>query len=285
MTLPDFEHAPVWHCGRFQLSLDRPLVMGILNVTPDSFSDGGTHADLPSALAHARQLIADGADIIDVGGESTRPGSDEVSVAEEIARVVPVVAALCREAGVPISVDTRHAAVAAACVAEGVDILNDISGFEDPAMREIAAGCDAGLVAMHMRGEPKTMQAEPVYTDVVAEVRDYLVRQAALLQSAGVARQRISLDPGLGFGKTTAHNLALLRALDVYHPLGYPLFIGASRKRFVGEVTGESTPAERLGGSVAVALGSALNGATILRVHDVRETAQALRMWAALTTK
>lgn len=273
---------PIWRCGRFDLPLDRPLVMGILNVTPDSFSDGGTHADLPGALAHARALVEAGADIIDVGGESTRPGSDEVPVAEELARVVPVVSALCREFGVPVSVDTRHAEVAAACVAEGADILNDISGFEDPAMRDLAAGCNAGLVVMHMRGEPKTMQAEPVYTDVVAEVRDYLVAQAALLEGMGVARERISLDPGLGFGKTTAHNLAILRDLAVYGPLGYPLFIGASRKRFVGDITGEAVPAARMGGSVAVALWSARAGATILRVHDVRETAQALRMWTAL---
>ena len=272
----------VWRCGRFELPLTRTLVMGIQNVTPDSFSDGGRYAGTGAAIERGRELAALGAHIIDVGGESTRPGSDTVSAAEEAARVVPVVSALSDELGVPVSVDTRHAEVAAACVAARASIINDISGFGDPAMIDVATSCDAGLVVMHMRGEPKTMQEEPRYADVTAEVSGYLAARARELEAAGIDRQRIMLDPGLGFGKTTAHNLDMLRHLGQFVSLGYPLLIGASRKRFIGEITDVATPDDRVHGSVAVAVWSAMHSADVVRVHDVEATVQALAIIAAL---
>lgn len=275
-------HGRVWRCGSYELSLTRTLVMGILNVTPDSFSDGGRYAETAAAIARGRELAAAGAHIIDVGGESTRPGSSVVGVDQEIARIVPVVSVLAESLDVPISVDTRHAAVAAACVAEGASIVNDISGFEEPGMRNVAASCSAGLVVMHMLGEPATMQDEPYYTDVVAEVRDYLSAQARTLEEMGVAPGRIALDPGIGFGKTTVHNLELLRHLDEIASVGHPTLVGASRKRFIGEITGVPMPDERVQGSVAVACWSALHGADIVRVHDVAPTLEALAMVEAL---
>lgn len=273
----------VWHCGRFELALTRPLVMGIVNVTPDSFSDGGQCEDAERAIAHARELVLAGADIIDVGGESTRPGSDEVSPGEEARRVVPVIRALAEDIAVPLSIDTRHADVARQCIAAGASIINDVSGFRDPAMVELAAERDAGLVVMHMLGEQKTMQSEPHYEDVVVEVWEYLVSRAAVLEAAGVARERIVLDPGIGFGKTTAHNIAILRGLETIASAGYPVLVGASRKRFIGELTDVAEPRERVAGSVAVALWSCSVGAAVVRVHDVAETVQALRMWTALS--
>ena len=272
----------VWRCGRFALPLDRVYVMGILNVTPDSFSDGGSHLGVDAALEGGRRLRAAGADIVDIGGESTRPGSDAVSVEEELARVVPAVRALVPALDIPLSVDTRRPEVAAASVAAGASIVNDVSGFRDPSMVEVAATTDAGLVVMHMLGEPKTMQQEPRYDDVVAEVCAYLADQAHMLEGAGVARDRIALDPGLGFGKTTEHNLELLRRLDELVALGYPVLIGASRKRFIGEITGVDVPAERLQGSVAVAGWSALLGADVVRVHDVGPTREALATLTAI---
>lgn len=272
----------VWRCGRRDLELKRPLVMGVLNVTPDSFSDGGMYADELAALHRGRCIAEQGAAIIDIGGESTRPGSAPVSVAEELARVVPVLEALAHGVDVSLSVDTRHPEVAAAAVSRGASIINDVSGFRDPAMVEVAASCDAGLIVMHMLGEPRTMQIEPRYHDVVTEVRDYLAAQAELLQKAGVAGERIAVDPGLGFGKTTAHNLEILRRLDMIAALGYPVVIGASRKRFVGELTGVQVPAQRLSGSLCAACWSALHGADVLRVHDVSATLQSLAMLAAI---
>lgn len=271
----------LWRCGDHEFALDRALVMGIINVTPDSFSNGGVHLDPDVAIATAHAMVASGADIVDVGGESTRPGSGEVDPAEELSRVLPVVRALAAD-GLVVSVDTRHAKVAAAAMEAGAAIINDISGFEDPAMVAVARACGAGLVVMHMQGDPRTMQAEPHYHDVVAEVTGYLAAQAAALEVEGVAHDRICLDPGIGFGKTTAHNLELLRRLDVLVALGYPVLVGASRKRFVGEITGVTTPADRLAGSIAVALESVARGAAIVRVHDAAETAQALAMAAAI---
>lgn len=271
-----------WRCGRFTLELERPVVMGIVNVTPDSFSDGGVHEDPASAVDCGMRLSAQGAAIVDVGGESTRPGSAEVSIAEEIARVRPVVAHLARELELPISIDTRHAEVAAACVQVGAAIVNDVSGFRDPAMVEVALGCDAGLVIMHMLGEPGTMQDAPRYDDVVCEVREYLLDRALTLEHAGIARERIALDPGIGFGKTLEHNLALLRSLPELAAFGYPVLVGASRKRFIGQITAEETPSARLGGSIATAVWAAEHGASVLRVHDVRDTVQALAVDAAL---
>lgn len=264
------------------MALDRPLVMGIVNVTPDSFSDGGRWLDPLAAVEQGRALALAGADIIDVGGESTRPGSDEVPVAEELDRVVPVVSALVNRLDIPISIDTRHPEVAEACLGQGASIVNDVSGFRDPAMVALAAAADAGLVVMHMLGEPKTMQAEPEYADVVAEVRAYLGGQAAILEDAGVGGERIALDPGIGFGKTPEHNLALLRALPELASLGYPVLVGASRKRFIGEITGEVRPDRRLAGSVAVAVWAAMHGAAVVRVHDVVETVQGLRVVRAI---
>ena len=271
----------VWRCGAHALPLTPALVMGIVNVTPDSFSDGGVNFDPRAAFVSAWAMSAAGADLIDVGGESTRPGSAEVSLAEELDRVLPVVRDLAAR-GAVVSVDTRHASVAAACVRAGASVINDISGFSDPAMVALAASCDAGLVVMHMQGDPGTMQDEPHYRDVVAEVAAYLLGQAASLEAAGVARERIVLDPGIGFGKTTAHNLELLRRLDEIVALGYPVLVGASRKRFIGEITGETQPRDRLAGSIAAALVAVEHGAAIVRVHDVAETVQVLAIERAV---
>ncbi len=272
-----------WQCGRHRVALDRPLVMGIVNVTPDSFSDGGRYAEPLAALAHASGLVAAGAGMLDIGGESTRPGAEPVSSAEELARVRPVVARLAAGGSVPVSIDTRHAAVARACVEAGASVINDVTGFRDAAMREVAAGCDAGLVVMHMLGDdPRTMQEEPRYGDVVAEVAAFLGGQARGLEEAGVARDRIAVDPGLGFGKTFAHNVELLRRLPEIAALGYPVLVGASRKRFIGHILGEDDPARRVWGSVGAAVGAYLRGADIVRVHDVAETAEALDVAATI---
>jgi len=270
--------ARIWHCGRFELPLDRPLIMGILNVTPDSFSDGGVYDEPHDAVVRGCALVERGADIVDVGGESTRPGSAPVTPAQEMARVRPVVARLVADGRFPVSIDTRHADVAAACVLTGVDIINDVSGFRDEAMVEVAVGSTAGVVIMHMLGEPRTMQKNPHYDDVVDEVRGYLDRAAARLVSAGVARDRIAIDPGIGFGKTCEHNLDILRRLPELVELGYPVLVGASRKRFIGEITGVEEARLRVGGSVAAALAALDGGADIVRVHDVSDTRQAFRL-------
>jgi dihydropteroate synthase len=270
-----------WLCGEHELSLARPLVMGIVNVTPDSFSDGDTNFDPRTAIASGQSMLAGGADLIDVGGESTRPGAGEVTPAEELARVLPVVRDLAA-LGAVVSIDTRHAEVASACVAAGASVVNDVSGFSDPAMVALAASCDAGLVVMHMRGDPRTMQDEPRYGDVVAEVSGYLSAQAGGLEEAGVARERIVVDPGIGFGKTTAHNLELLRRLEEIVAAGYPVLLGASRKRFIGEITGVSEPRDRLAGSIAAALEAVARGAAAVRVHDVAETVAALAVARAI---
>jgi dihydropteroate synthase len=272
------------------LPAGRPAVMGILNVTPDSFSDGGCYLALDAALAHARAMIDAGADIIDVGGESTRPGAAPVPVAEEIARVTPVIAALRAAAPhIPVSIDTRKAAVAEAALAAGATILNDVSALTyDPAMAATAARAGVPVILMHAQGTPETMQDDPRYDDVVAEVRDYLAARVAAARAADIAH--VAVDPGIGFGKTVAHNLALLRAIPLLAALGCPVLIGASRKRFIGTLGGApGAPlpdgAARMPGSVAVALHAARAGARILRVHDVAETVQALRLQAALETE
>ncbi len=273
---------PLWHCGSHRLPLDRPLVMGILNVTPDSFSDGGRFVDTDSAVEHGLAMLSDGADLVDVGGESTRPGAAEVSIAEETERVLPVVTRLAEEASVPVSIDTRHAEVAAACLEAGAAIVNDVSGFRDEAIVGVVAGSDCGCVVMHMLGEPGTMQEEPAYEDVVGEVRAYLLERAAALEAAGVARERIAVDPGIGFGKTVEHNLELLRRLPELVETGYPVVVGASRKSFIGTLLGVEEPSGRVAGSVGVAVRAAESGAAVLRVHDVRETADALRLSAVI---
>jgi dihydropteroate synthase len=271
----------VWQCGLFDFALNRPLVMGILNVTPDSFSDGGLHADAGAAVARASEMLEAGADIIDVGGESTRPGSAEVHLDEELRRAIPVIEQLASES-IPVSIDTRHAEVARAAYAAGACIINDISGFGAPEMVAAAAASDLGLVVMHMKGEPATMQVEPHYDDVVAEVSAYLFERAQYLESAGVARERIAIDPGIGFGKTTGHNLEILRRLPEIVALGYPVVVGASRKRFVGEITGQNVAAERLEGSLAAAVWAVAHGAHVARVHDVPQTVRALKVADAI---
>ena len=255
--------------------------MGVLNVTPDSFSDGGEFLDPVAAFSRGLEMVEAGVAMVDVGGESTRPGADATQVAEELARIRPVVASLA-EGDVCVSVDTRHAQVAAACVTAGAQVINDIGGFRDPAMREVAAGCNAGLVVMHMRGEPETMQDEPTYTDVVAQVGSWLVRQAQLLEFAGVAHSRIVIDPGIGFGKSVEHNLELLRRLPDLATLGYPILVGASRKRFLGLITGEREPRRRLAESLAAAVWAVGNGASVVRVHDVSATVRALQVASAI---
>jgi dihydropteroate synthase len=271
------------------LPADRPAVMGIVNVTPDSFSDGGRFLAPDAAVAHARALIDAGADILDIGGESTRPGARPVPEAEEIARVAVVIRTL-RAGGVavPISIDTRKAAVAEAAFAAGATILNDVSALTwDPRLAAVAAAARVPVILMHAQGTPETMQDDPRYDDVVAEVRDYLAARVAAAVAAGIDPSRIAIDPGIGFGKTIAHNLALLRAIPRLAALGHPVLIGASRKRFIGvlgSTTGAPLPdgAARMPGSVAVALFAARRGARILRVHDVAETVQALRLQDAL---
>ncbi|MDR0308598.1 MAG: dihydropteroate synthase [Coriobacteriales bacterium] len=270
-----------WKTAVGELSLARPLIMGILNVTPDSFSDGGRFKGDRVALGHARQMRIAGADIIDIGGESTRPGAEEVTEEEELDRVLPVLRTLVEERTV-VSVDTRHASVAKACIEHGAAIINDVSGFRDQAMVDTLVQSSAGCVIMHMLGEPKLMQENPQYDDVAAEISEYLVVQAAKLEAAGITRDRICIDPGPGFGKTIDHNIALLKATKELSSFGYPLMAAYSRKAFLGHLTGVTEASRRLAGSVTVAAWAAAQGARILRVHDVRETVQALQILGAL---
>ncbi|MCB2101281.1 MAG: dihydropteroate synthase [Rhodobacterales bacterium] len=262
--------------------LDRPRIMGILNVTPDSFSDGG---DLPTARAAVDRglaMVEDGADFLDVGGESTRPGSQPVAVDEELRRVVPVVEGLAA-AGAVVSVDTRNAPVMRAAVAAGARIVNDVSALtHDPAALEAMAALDAHLVLMHMKGDPRTMQQAPVYADVVADVKAYLAGRVAACVGAGIPRDRVAVDPGIGFGKTVDHNLTLLRHLDALGGLGCPVLLGVSRKSFIARVDRDGPAKGRLAGSLVAALAGVRRGALILRVHDVAETRQALSIHAAI---
>ncbi len=271
----------VWQCRHKRLSLDRPLVMGILNVTPDSFSDGGQHDSLEAAVAHGLMLAEEGADILDVGGESTRPGAAPVSIADEMNRVIPVVSALAGQSPLPISVDTRHAEVARAALEAGAAIVNDVSGLTDPDMLEVVRDGQAGAVVMHMRGEPRSMQDAPAYDDVVGEVYDWLQRRVEAIVAAGVPEAALVIDPGIGFGKTLEHNLALLGALQRFATMGPPLLVGLSRKRFIGAITGAPV-GNRLAGSLAALVWCIWRGASILRVHDVRASVEAIRMATAL---
>ncbi|OQS50204.1 dihydropteroate synthase [Chromobacterium violaceum] len=270
-------------CGRFALELSRPLVMGILNVTPDSFSDGGRFNRIDDALARAEAMLAEGADILDIGGESTRPGAPFVSAEEEMARVLPVLEKL-RGIGVPLSLDTRRAEVMRAAIQlEAVDLINDVSALEDEGALPLVAASRAAVCLMHKQGNPDTMQDRPEYGDVVAEVADYLKRRVQLCLDAGIVRERLLVDPGFGFGKTLEHNLALLKRLDEIERIaGAPQLVGLSRKSMLGAITGEREPSLRLGASVAAALESARRGAAVIRVHDVQATRQALQLWQAL---
>ena len=253
--------------------------MGILNVTPDSFSDGGRYAGLAQALDRARAMLADGADVVDVGGESTRPGAAPVDEATELARVVPVIEALARE-GALVSVDTTKPGVMRTAIGAGAAIVNDVGALGAPGAIEAIAGSGVAVCLMHMRGTPATMQSAPEYADVVAEVRGFLAARARACEAAGIARDRIVVDPGFGFGKTLAHNLDLLARLDEIAASGYPVLAGLSRKSMLGAITGRPE-GERLAASVAAALSAVRRGAAIVRVHDVRETVDALAVWRA----
>ena len=257
--------------------------MGILNVTPDSFSDGGRFVDRERALAHARQMVADGADIIDIGGESTRPGASPVAAGVELERVVPLVEALARE-GIRVSVDTQKPAVMRAAVAAGAGMINDVRALQEPGAIDAAAAGGAAVCLMHMQREPRTMQREPHYADVVTEVRDFLLGRARACETAGIARGRIVIDPGFGFGKTVAHNLALLRGLRVLAETGYPVMAGLSRKSMLGEFAGRDVN-DRAAASVAAALAAVAHGAAIVRVHDVRAMVDALNVWHAIESE
>ena len=261
-----------------------PLVMGIVNVTPDSFSDGGKLASADAAVAHGLELVRQGADFLDIGGESTRPGAEPVSAAAELARVLPVIEALRARWDGPISIDTMKPEVAEAAVAAGATIWNDVAALVwSPQSLSVAARLSCTVVLMHMRGEPRTMQSAPTYGDVTAEVRDFLLARAEAAEAAGVLRERIWLDPGIGFGKTPEHNLTLTRELRTLAATGYPVLYGASRKRTIQAIDPSAgEPADRLGGSLALALEAARNGARVIRVHDVRETVQALKVWGAV---
>jgi dihydropteroate synthase len=267
----------------FGLTLDRPRLMGILNATPDSFSDGGRYLATGAAIAQGRAIARD-AEIVDIGGESTRPGASDVALAEEIARTVPVIEGL-RKAGTraPISIDTRKALVAAAALQAGADFVNDVSALgHDPAMGPLVVKAGVPVVLMHAQGSPATMQDDPRYDDVLLDVYDALAGRIATAVALGVAPWKIVIDPGIGFGKTVAHNLALIRGLSVFHGLGCPILLGASRKRFIGTVGGLEAAASRLPGSLAVAQAGFAQGVQITRVHDTAETRQALKLWQAL---
>jgi len=265
-------------CGGFLLPLDRPLLMGVVNVTPDSFSDGGQFISPEKAIAHGRRLIEDGADILDIGGESSRPGARAVEEMEELARVLPVLKAL---KDVPVSIDTRRPSVMRAVLAEGASMINDIEALEAPGALDAVADTDCAVCLMHKKGDPATMQRDPGYEDVAGEVQQYLKTRIAACEIAGIERDRITVDPGFGFGKTVAHNFRLLKRLPELEALGVPVVAGWSRKSTLGAVTGRPVT-ERLAASLAAALLAVQHGATILRVHDVRETRDALAVMQAL---
>ncbi|OWT60252.1 dihydropteroate synthase [Candidimonas nitroreducens] len=267
-------------CGRFELRLERPLVMGIVNLTPDSFSDGSLYLEADAAIAHARALVTEGADMLDLGAESTRPGAQPVSAENELRRLLPVLEAL-RDAGVPLSVDTFKPEVMRRVLDAGADMINDIYGFRQPGALQAVAASRCGLCAMHMQGEPRTMQQAPQYGDVVAEVRGFLQERLDALLAAGIEPKRIALDPGFGFGKTAAQNYLLLNRLAELRIGQYPLLLGLSRKSMLGHVIGRQ-PAERVAASIAAALAAVARGAEILRVHDVAATVDAVKIWKAV---
>ncbi len=270
--------APV--CG---LDLSRPVLMGILNVTPDSFSDGGQHFQADDALNSVAQMVANDVDIIDIGGESTRPGAETVAQAEEIRRTAPVIAAIRAAHDTVISVDTRKAGVARAALDAGAHMVNDVSGFtHDAALAPVCAQAGVPVCVMHAQGDPATMQADPRYDDVLLDVYDFLAARIDALEAAGIARTSIVVDPGIGFGKTLDHNLALLRGIALFHGLGCPILLGVSRKRFIGTIGNAPLASDRAPGSIAIGLAALAQGVQILRVHDTGATAQALRLWNAV---
>lgn len=282
---------PAELCARFTtprgqvagLDLSRPNLMGILNATPDSFSDGGQFNSAETALCHARGMIAAGADMLDIGGESTRPGAAYVPPDEEIARTAPVIKAIRAEAAIPISIDTRKAAVAEAALAAGATLVNDVYAFtHDPDLARVAAGTQAPVCLMHAQGDPEVMQDNPHYDNVLLDVYDFLDARIALAEAAGIPRHQIIVDPGIGFGKSLAHNLTLLNRISLFHSLGCAVLLGVSRKRFIGTIGAASEAQDRAPGSMAVALAAVAQGVQILRVHDVKETKQALSLWQAV---
>lgn len=265
------------------LNMSTPNIMGILNVTPDSFSDGGLFNDPAAAIAQANGMIRDGADILDIGGESTRPGADFVDVDDEIARTAPVIAAIRAQGDVPMSIDTRKAAVAQAALAAGATLVNDVAAFTfDPDIAAVTAAAGAPCCLMHAQGDPATMQDDPQYDDVVLDVYDFLDARVRAAEAAGIRRDQIIVDPGIGFGKTLDHNIALLKNLSIFHGLGCPVLLGASRKRFIGTLSDTPDAMQRMPGSVAVALHGESQGVQVLRVHDTLETRQALRLHLAV---
>jgi len=268
-------------CGQYQLNLNRPHVMGIINVTPDSFSDGGQFVSINLAVEQALRLIAEGADILDVGGESTRPGAHPVSLNEELNRVIPVIEALSTVSTVPISIDTYKPEVMRLAIAAGADIVNDIRALQEPDALDIVANSKAGVCLMHMQGLPQTMQLAPQYDDVVSEVKQFLIDRMNVAISHGIAKNRILLDPGFGFGKTRAHNISLIQQLNKLIDIGQPLLVGLSRKSVLGSITG-GDESQRLYASIAASVISAMNGAKIIRVHDVKATVDALKVVTAI---
>jgi dihydropteroate synthase len=275
-ALPDF-----LVCGKFTLSLKRPLIMGVVNITPDSFSDGGDYFDAASAAARAEQLVSEGADILDLGGESSRPGAAPVSLDEERRRVMPVLDSIVG-LGVPVSVDTNKPEIMRDALAGGASMINDISALRSPGAVDAIAASDAGICLMHMQGSPTQMQRAPVYGDVVSEVSEFLHMRARCLLDQGIDANRIVVDPGFGFGKTLEHNLKLLHELSNIVTLGFPVLVGLSRKSLLCGITGQGDAKSRLGSSVAAALLAVTNGASIVRVHDVAETRDALLVWQAV---
>jgi dihydropteroate synthase len=272
-------------CAGRILALDRPRVLGIVNVTPDSFSDGGEHATFDAAVAHGLRLAEEGADALDIGGESTRPGARDVSLDDELRRVVPVLERLAKETSLPISVDTSKPEVMRAAVAAGAGLINDVHALRREGALDVVAALGVPVVLMHMLGEPRSMQDAPRYDDVVAEVHRFLAERIFAAEMAGIAKKNIVVDPGFGFGKTAAHNLLLLAQLERFTELGVPVLAGLSRKKTIGELTGRTDPHERLHGSVAAALIAAQRGAKLLRVHDVAATVDALKVWNAVAVQ
>lgn len=277
-----FDLTPQLDCAGRILKLHRPQVMGIVNVTPDSFSDGGAHDTTDLAVAHALKLVEEGADLLDIGGESTRPGADEVSLEEELQRVIPVIEQLARQTSLPISIDTSKPEVMRAAVAAGAGMINDVYALRREGALEAAAELGVPVVLMHMLGEPRSMQQSPEYDDVVGEVHRFLTERLFAAEMSGIARKNLLIDPGFGFGKNTAHNLTLLSQLQRFVELGVPVLAGLSRKRTIGELTGREVAKDRVAGSVAAHLIAAQRGAMILRVHDVAATVDALKVWNAV---
>ncbi|MGH8032975.1 MAG: dihydropteroate synthase [Luteimonas sp.] len=277
-----FDTTPQLDCAGRILKFDRPRVLGIVNITPDSFFDGGAHERLDAAVAHGLRLAEEGADALDVGGESTRPGAEGVSIEEELRRTVPVIEALVKACTLPIGIDTSKPEVMRAAVAAGAGMINDVYALRRDGALDTAAALGVPVVLMHMQGEPRSMQAAPDYDDVVGEVHRFLTERIFAAELAGIAKKRIVVDPGFGFGKSREHNLALLAQLQRFTELGVPVLAGLSRKKTIGEITGRDAPAERLHGSVAAALIAAQRGAQLLRVHDVAATVEALKVWNAV---